>query len=81
MVKQSEPSLPWWRSGSGVVLIVFLGIGGYFLISEHLAHAIQAVPYLLLLCCIVMVVHMSRAQGSEDGDRRESGDQVRWRKS
>lgn len=81
MAKHGEMRPPWWRSRSGVVLLVFLGIGGYFLFTEHLAHTIQALPYLLLLCCIVMVIYMSRSHNPEDGGRKESGDQAKWRKT
>lgn len=81
MVKHGETRPPWWRSKFGCVLLVFLGIGGYFLFTEHLVLTVQALPYLLLLCGIVMVVHMSRSHGPADGDSNESGDQVKWRKS
>jgi hypothetical protein len=41
-------------SRSGLVLIAFLAIGGYFLWAEHEAHVALVVPYLpwlLLLAC------------------------------
>ena len=33
------------------VLIGFLAIGGFFLLTEHQAHVLGALPYLLLLAC------------------------------
>ena len=45
---------PWFRSGSGIVLLLFLAIAGFFLITEHTAHVFGALPYLLLLACPLM---------------------------
>jgi hypothetical protein len=33
------------------VLLAFLGIAGFFLVTEHTAHVFGALPYLLLLAC------------------------------
>jgi hypothetical protein len=41
-------------SRSTWVLIGFLAVGGYFLLTEHRAHAIAYLPYLLLLACPLM---------------------------
>jgi hypothetical protein len=41
----------WFRSRSGIVLLAFLGIAGFFLVTEHTAHVFGALPYLLLLAC------------------------------
>ena len=45
---------PWMPSRSTLVLLVFLGVGGFFLITEHTAHVFGALPYLLLLACPLM---------------------------
>jgi len=45
---------PWFRSRSGIVLLAFLGIAGFFLVTEHTAHVFGALPYLLLLACPLM---------------------------
>ena len=42
------------NSRSTWVLIGFLAVGGYFLLTEHRAHAIAYLPYLLLLACPLM---------------------------
>ena len=44
----------WIRSRSGVVFLVFLAIGGFFLVTEHTAHVFGVLPYLLLLACPLM---------------------------
>ena len=44
----------WVRSRSGLTLLVFLGIAGFFLVTEHTAHLFGILPYLLLLACPLM---------------------------
>jgi hypothetical protein len=41
----------FWRSRTGLVLLGFLGIAGFFLFTEHRAHVLGALPYVLLLLC------------------------------
>ena len=53
----NEPSRgprPWMRSRSALVLLGFLAIAGFFLITEHTAHVFGVLPYLLLLACPLM---------------------------
>ena len=38
-----------WNSRTGIALFVFLAIIAFFLITEHLAHIIPVLPWLLLL--------------------------------
>lgn len=40
------------------VLIGFLAIAAFFLLSEHRAHALGALPFLLLLACPLMHLFM-----------------------
>ena len=44
----------WIRSRSTIVLLVFLAIAGFFLVTEHTAHVFGVLPYLLLLACPLM---------------------------
>ncbi len=53
----------WLRTPSGVVLLGFLAIAGYFLITEHWAHVLGALPYVLLLLCPVLHLLMHRGHG------------------
>lgn len=60
----------FWRSPSGTALLVFLGAAAVFLWSEHRAHLLGALPYLLLLLCAVMHFFMHRGHGGHGhGDR------------
>jgi hypothetical protein len=61
------PSPPFWRSRYALGLIVFGAIAAYFLLSEHRAHFIGAMPYLLLLSCPLMHVFMHHGHGGHGG--------------
>jgi hypothetical protein len=52
--KGKEETMSWIRSRSGIVFLVFLGIVGFFLVTEHTAHVFGALPFLLLLACPLM---------------------------
>ncbi len=41
----------WLLSKSGLVLLAFLAIAGFFLLTEHRAHLFGVLPFLLLLAC------------------------------
>lgn len=41
-----------WFSPAKIALYFFLGIAAFFLITEHLAHLISVLPWLLLLLCL-----------------------------
>jgi len=62
-----ETQVPWWRTRSCFILFAFLAIAGYFVITEHRAHAISALPYLLLLACPLM--HMFHGHGGHGGHK------------
>lgn len=56
------------RQGSfWLCLLVFLGIGVFFLFSEHRAHTLGALPFLLLLLCPVLHLFMHRGHGHGPG--------------
>jgi hypothetical protein len=61
----------WWLSPVGLVTLGFLGVGGFFLITEHTAHVFGALPWLLLAACPLIHVFMHHGHhGSRD---RSSG--------
>ncbi|MCL6526353.1 MAG: DUF2933 domain-containing protein [Thermaceae bacterium] len=59
------------------VLLGFLAVAGFFLITEHRAHLFGALPYLLLLACLLMHAFMHSQQGHgghasvQDDERRD----------
>ncbi len=53
-----------WRLPLWLACIAFLAVAGFFLISEHLAHLLGVLPYLLLLSCPVIHLLMHRGHGT-----------------
>lgn len=66
----------WWRLPSGIVFVGFLAIAGFFLFTEHRAHVLGALPFLLLLACPLMHLmhggHGGHGRHPDEGDRREA---------
>ena len=61
----------WW------VLLAFLGIAAFFVVTEHRAHVLGVLPYLLLLACpLLHLFHggHARGHGHHGGDGRERRD-------
>jgi len=59
MAIQSKPEArSWLRSRTGVVLLVFLAIAAFFLLTEHTAHVFGALPFLFLLACPLLHLFM-----------------------
>lgn len=44
----------------------FLAVAGFFLFTEHRAHVLGVLPYLLLLACPLMHLFMHHGRGSHD---------------
>lgn len=51
------------RRRAMIVLIGFLLIAGFFLVTEHTAHFLGALPYLILLACPLMHLFMHHGHG------------------
>lgn len=73
------PERSWLWSPSGLVLLAFLAIAAFFLITEHRAHVLGALPYVLFLLCPILHLLMhgrhrhtgpdeSRGQSSQKGE-------------
>ena len=58
----------FWRSKTGVVCAGFLAVAAFFLITEHTAHVLGALPWLLLATCPLMHLFMHHGSGSHDRD-------------
>jgi cell division protein FtsW (lipid II flippase) len=65
----------FWKSKFGFVLIGFGLIAAFFLLSEHWAHALGFLPYLLILACPLMHIFMHHGHGghgSHGGEKAPS---------
>lgn len=61
---------------SNWVLLAFLAIGGFFLLTEHRAHVLGVLPFLLLLACpLLHLFHHGRHGGEHcDTKRQDKGE-------
>lgn len=66
---------PFWRSPAGLTLVVAVAVGGFYLVTEHTAHLLGALPYLILLACPLMHVFMHRGHGHGHGPSRSIDDE------
>ncbi|MEX3633527.1 DUF2933 domain-containing protein [Paraburkholderia sp. BR14320] len=56
-------SRPFLKSRSAIALLVFAAISLFLLLSEHRAHFLGVLPYLLLLACPLMHLFMHHGHG------------------
>lgn len=61
----------FWRSRYAVGLLVFAAIALFFLLTEHRAHALGALPYLLLAAFPLLHIFMHRGLGHGHGDAHD----------
>jgi hypothetical protein len=61
----------WWRTRTGWTLLGFLAIAGFFLFTEHRAHLLGALPFILLLLCPLLHLFGHGGLGSGTAHRHE----------
>lgn len=67
MPRIDRPTRSWIAfAGFAAIVIVLLG-------TEHRAHVLGALPYLLLLACPFMHLFMHRGHGEHDHDHHRDG--------
>ena len=59
-------------SRANIVLVAFIAIGGLYLVTEHRAHLLGWLPFLLILSCPLM--YLSMHHGHEHGESDEAED-------
>ena len=59
------------RQRSRWVFYGFLAIGGFLLFTEHRAHALGLLPYLLLLACPLMHLFMHHGHGGHHATKTD----------
>jgi len=62
-MQQRHQEQRWRRSPIGIVTIGFLGVAGFFLLTEHTAHVFGALPWLLIAACPLMHLFMHHGHG------------------
>lgn len=67
--QHSKPPAHFWRSRTGLVLLGFAAIAAFFLLTEHRAHVLGALPFILLALCPLL--HVFGHGGHGHGDRED----------
>ena len=65
----------WLRSPTGLILLAFLGIASFYLVTEHTAHVFGFLPYVLLLLCPLLHLFMHGGHGGHGGHGDKAGSQ------
>ncbi|WP_423811936.1 DUF2933 domain-containing protein, partial [Pseudomonas aeruginosa] len=60
--------LRWWSEK--LALATFLGVGGYYLLTEHRAHVFGLLPYAIFLLCPIMHLFMHHGHKLGAGDSK-----------
>jgi len=63
----------WYQSKTGLVLLAFLAIAAFFLITEHTAHFFGLLPYALLLLCPLLHLFMHGGHGDHGDQAGQTG--------
>ena len=58
---ETPPS--FWRSRFAIGYLVIGAVAAYYLLTEHLAHVVGVLPYLILLACPLMHIFMHGGHG------------------
>lgn len=64
-----EPQRPSRFSAANIALYGFLAIAAFYLITEHSAHLLGWLPFLLILACPLLHVFMHGKHGGHGGDQ------------
>jgi cell division protein FtsW (lipid II flippase) len=76
MNTQEQPQQSkWYQSRMTWVLLGFIAIGGFFLVTEHTAHILGALPFLLFLLCPLMMLFMHGGHGGHGGSDNHDHEQ------
>lgn len=81
MQTQGSSIRQFFQSRTGLVLLGFLAIAAFYLITEHTAHVFGVLPYVLLLLCPLLHLFLHRGHsghGGRAGDDQHS-DHVQMR--
>lgn len=68
---ESQRGASFWKSRTGIALCGFLAIAAVLLILEHRAHALQWLPFALLLACPLL--HLFHGHGGHGGHGSSKG--------
>lgn len=64
------------RFRNSLVLVSFLVVAGFFLLTEHRAHLFGILPYLLLLACPLLHYFMHGGRGGHGSHGGDGGERA-----
>ncbi len=67
-----------FKTKARYALWAFLAIAAFFLWTEHRAHLLGALPYLLVLACPLMHLFMHGGHGGHGGHSHNDGKKGDW---
>lgn len=79
MHEHTHPTSSFWHSRRGIALLILGVAAGFFLLFEHRAHALEALPYLLILACPLM--HLFMHHGHDHGHAGRQPPEIRGKSS
>ncbi|MEE8435784.1 MAG: DUF2933 domain-containing protein [bacterium] len=73
---QTSPVV-WYKRRTNLSALVFLGAASVYILTEHWAHAVPYLPWLILLACPLMHIFMHHGHGGHGahgghGERNEA---------
>lgn len=57
----------FWRSRNGIALCVLGAVAAFYLLTEHTAHVLGALPYVIFLVCPLMHLFMHHGHHHDHG--------------
>lgn len=69
--EHEHPPVPKFRAN--IVLLGFLAVGGFYLVTEHWAHLLGILPWLLLLACPLMHLFMHHGHHHHHSSNAQRG--------
>ena len=69
MKTPSQEMQPFWKSRGAIALVGFGAVAAFYMLSEHRAHFLGVLPYLLFLACPLMhlFMHHGHHHGTHGG--------------
>jgi hypothetical protein len=69
MNMQEHPQRAGWFQSKRATLILlgFVAVGAFFLLTEHTAHVLGVLPFLIFLLCPLMMLFMHGGHGGHGG--------------
>ncbi|MGE3679060.1 MAG: DUF2933 domain-containing protein [Burkholderiales bacterium] len=65
--EQPHRETRFWRSKTGIALCAFLAVAAVLIVLEHRAHALQWLPFAILLACPLLHLFHSHSGHGRNG--------------